>query len=268
MTLARALLVFSTLLVLSLAAYSALLEPLPRNFSLLLAALYLGLLIWGHRSPQQQMFAQQLFVVPGKRKSLALTIDGGPHPQITPKVLEALEQYKSKATFFLEAAQVEKYPALAVKIESCGHEVGLLGVETRAGVIGRSPRWLAQQICCDAALLVQAGLASSRWYRHPGGRPGPRVAQATRIAQVKLVGALARVPSVSSHGAPSKLDSKFAKSLRGGAVLQVAVSGKSQQKKGQVESLVLMLEACARRELIAVTVSELLFGNVNSELGS
>lgn len=59
---------------------------------------------------------------PGERV-LALTFDDGPHPRWTPAVLDALDRYGVKGTFFLVGSQVRAYPALAADIVRRGHTV-------------------------------------------------------------------------------------------------------------------------------------------------
>jgi len=57
-------------------------------------------------------------------KTLYLTFDDGPHPQITPLVLEILKRYNAKATFFCIGNNVQKYPNTFELIKKEGHAVG------------------------------------------------------------------------------------------------------------------------------------------------
>lgn len=59
-----------------------------------------------------------------ENKKIALTFDDGPHPRNTPKILEVLEKYGVKATFFVIGVNVKNYPETLSKIEQCGHEIG------------------------------------------------------------------------------------------------------------------------------------------------
>lgn len=62
--------------------------------------------------------------VPGKEKKIFLTFDDGPHPQVTPRVLELLDRYHAGATFFLLGRNVERFPQLMHTIIEAGHVVG------------------------------------------------------------------------------------------------------------------------------------------------
>lgn len=53
-----------------------------------------------------------------------LTFDDGPIPESTPIILDILDQYNAKATFFCVGENVERYPELYQAILDRGHGVG------------------------------------------------------------------------------------------------------------------------------------------------
>ncbi len=53
-----------------------------------------------------------------------LTFDDGPHPIITPWVLDVLEKANAKATFFCVGKNVREYPDLTQLILKAGHSLG------------------------------------------------------------------------------------------------------------------------------------------------
>lgn len=57
-------------------------------------------------------------------KAVALTFDDGPHPVLTPVILDLLDQYNAKGTFTLVGKQAEMYPGLVREIANRGHELG------------------------------------------------------------------------------------------------------------------------------------------------
>ena len=58
-------------------------------------------------------------------KTIYLTFDDGPHPLITPKVLEILARYNAKATFFCIGNNVKLYPKTFELLQKEGHSVGI-----------------------------------------------------------------------------------------------------------------------------------------------
>ncbi len=57
------------------------------------------------------------------RNEIALTIDDGPDPAVTPQVLDILDRYSAQATFFCSGAQAARHPDLCREIVRRGHAV-------------------------------------------------------------------------------------------------------------------------------------------------
>jgi peptidoglycan-N-acetylglucosamine deacetylase len=57
------------------------------------------------------------------RGEVAITIDDGPEPMVTPQVLAQLERHRALATFFCIGERVERYPDLAREIVRRGHSI-------------------------------------------------------------------------------------------------------------------------------------------------
>jgi peptidoglycan/xylan/chitin deacetylase (PgdA/CDA1 family) len=60
-------------------------------------------------------------------RAIALTFDDGPHPQYTPPLLQVLDHYNIKASFFWLGACVDRTPTIAQEIYRRGHWIGLHG---------------------------------------------------------------------------------------------------------------------------------------------
>ena len=58
------------------------------------------------------------------RAQIALTIDDGPDPIYTPRILDILRDYAAKATFFIVGGAAEQYPDIVVRMKKEGHDVG------------------------------------------------------------------------------------------------------------------------------------------------
>jgi peptidoglycan/xylan/chitin deacetylase (PgdA/CDA1 family) len=57
-------------------------------------------------------------------KVIYLTFDDGPVPEVTPLVLDLLDEYNLKATFFCVGENVEKYPEIYADVLKRGHKTG------------------------------------------------------------------------------------------------------------------------------------------------
>ena len=58
------------------------------------------------------------------QKEVYLTFDDGPNPDVTPAILEILNQYHAKATFFCIGRNVERFPDVFSQITNEGHKTG------------------------------------------------------------------------------------------------------------------------------------------------
>ncbi|WP_433595773.1 polysaccharide deacetylase family protein [Lysinibacillus xylanilyticus] len=58
------------------------------------------------------------------KKRIALTFDDGPHPKVTEQILNTLDKYHAKATFFMLGSRVQYYPDIAKDVLARGHEIG------------------------------------------------------------------------------------------------------------------------------------------------
>ena len=57
-------------------------------------------------------------------KAIALTFDDGPHPYLTPQILDVLDDYDAKATFFVVGSMARAYPDVLKEVSKRGHEIG------------------------------------------------------------------------------------------------------------------------------------------------
>lgn len=60
----------------------------------------------------------------GEMPTVYLTFDDGPVPEVTPQVLDILDSFGVKATFFWVGENLLKYPHLAQEVVSRGHHTG------------------------------------------------------------------------------------------------------------------------------------------------
>jgi peptidoglycan-N-acetylglucosamine deacetylase len=65
----------------------------------------------------------RLSVAAARENKIALSFDDGPNPEITPWVLDQLDQHQAKATFFCVGARVREHAALAREIVARGHAI-------------------------------------------------------------------------------------------------------------------------------------------------
>ena len=72
----------------------------------------------------KKIFSSYVWNMPTSEKSIYLSFDDGPHPEITPFVLEELKKYNALASFFCLGNNVVLYPEVYKQILNEGHVVG------------------------------------------------------------------------------------------------------------------------------------------------
>jgi peptidoglycan/xylan/chitin deacetylase (PgdA/CDA1 family) len=72
----------------------------------------------------RRTFRSLTWELPAGEKNVYLTFDDGPTPEVTEWVLDQLDAYHAKATFFCLGNNVEAFPGLYTEILSRGHAVG------------------------------------------------------------------------------------------------------------------------------------------------
>ncbi len=70
------------------------------------------------------LYPKRIWEIKTHEKIIYLSFDDGPHPTITPYVLDLLKQFDAKASFFCIGHNVERYPQIYQRILSEGHSTG------------------------------------------------------------------------------------------------------------------------------------------------
>lgn len=96
------------------------------------------------------------------RRVVYLTFDDGPVPEVTPWVLDLLEKYNIKATFFLVGDNVRRSPALFEEIKRRGHSWGNHTMHHLQGMKVTSRRYMRD--LTEADMLINSSL-----FRPPHG---------------------------------------------------------------------------------------------------
>lgn len=119
-------------------------------------------------------------------KGVVITLDDGPDPDQTPKVLEALAESNATATFFVLLSRARRHPQIVRSILANGHEVALHGPDHRdLTEFGPLQVWLRTR----AARFELEAIAECRvrWFRPPYGRQTPATWAAIRAAGLEPV---------------------------------------------------------------------------------
>jgi peptidoglycan-N-acetylglucosamine deacetylase len=141
--------------------------PFPRQIItgfLLLS--YLRKIMYFIHTPKiiRRLFSPELvWEIPNRENKVFLTFDDGPIPEVTPEVLQILNKYNVKATFFCVGDNVRKHPEICKMILDQGHQVGNHSFAHLNGSKTKDPVYI--ESVAKASHWIDSGL-----FRPPYGR--------------------------------------------------------------------------------------------------
>jgi peptidoglycan/xylan/chitin deacetylase (PgdA/CDA1 family) len=107
-----------------------------------------------------------LYFVETEEPVVALTIDDGPDPGVTPGILDLLRQHAAHATFFLISGRVPGNEELVRRIVDEGHELGNHLTTDEPSILLRSPEFERRLL---EAHEVLSRFSEIRWFRPGSG---------------------------------------------------------------------------------------------------
>ncbi|MDP4095235.1 polysaccharide deacetylase family protein [Paenibacillus sp. P96] len=103
-----------------------------------------------------------------EEQAFALTFDDGPDPVYTPQLLDLLQRFDAKATFFVVGVNAEKHPAILRRIHDEGHLIGIHNYVHKSNWFMR-PATVRKQILCTEQIIREVTGDRAAYYRPPWG---------------------------------------------------------------------------------------------------
>lgn len=154
----------------------------------LIALIGLGLTAWGVFDIRLGYFGKTHSKASrNSSKQVSLTFDDGPCPY-TNQVLDLLDQYDMKATFFCIGQQVLKYPEIANRIIESGHSIGNHSFTHRKDIAFSNVREMITEIQLADEALAKATKYTTPMYRPPFGVTNPNVIKACKASNKQIIG--------------------------------------------------------------------------------
>jgi peptidoglycan-N-acetylglucosamine deacetylase len=126
--------------------------------------------------PRSQLLGPNWTRLPAQQDTMqrvAITIDDGPEPEVTPQVLEQLERYRACATFFCIGERVLRHPDLAQEIVRRGHTIENHSQRHRHNFSLLGPRGMSEEISRAQDSIFHVTGSSPRFFRAPAGLRNP-----------------------------------------------------------------------------------------------
>ena len=126
--------------------------------------------------PRSRLLGDNMLRLPdaaARRGEIAVTFDDGPHPAVTPKVLDILDRYGAKASFFCVGERAAAHPDIVREIVRRGHAIENHSMR-HSGFFGfLGPAALRRDIGAAQAVLGGIAGCAPRFFRAPMGIRNP-----------------------------------------------------------------------------------------------
>jgi peptidoglycan/xylan/chitin deacetylase (PgdA/CDA1 family) len=126
--------------------------------------------------PRSQLLGPNWTRLPGRNGAsvgVAVTIDDGPDPEVTPQVLSQLDQHRAQATFFCVGERVLRYAELAKEIVRRGHDIENHSQRHRHHFSVMGPGAMGDEISRAQDSITRVTGSSPRFFRAPAGLRNP-----------------------------------------------------------------------------------------------
>lgn len=206
--------------------------------------------------PRGQAVGPNLIRLPGPGAEISLTFDDGPDPEVTPRVLDLLDQAGQRATFFVIGRRVRAHPEIAAEIARRGHRVEN-HTETHPHLFACYPANLLRREIETAQESIAAVVGERpRLFRAPAGLRNPFLDWVLHRAGLRLVSWTRRgFDAVESD--PRAVARRLLAGLAPGDILLLH-DGRTHGSRGGnpvvLEALPRVLDALAARGLRSVPV--------------
>jgi peptidoglycan-N-acetylglucosamine deacetylase len=211
--------------------------------------------------PQSPYLGPNLVRLPddaARRGEIALTFDDGPDPEATPGVLDLLDHWGARASFFLIGRRAAARPDLAAEIVRRGHRVeNHTWSHPAVFACYLAPAQRRQIRRAQEAIARVAGQTPS-WFRAPAGFRNPLLDRELCAAGLRLASWTRRGYDTVERD-PVRVARRLTRGLGGGDVLLLHDGSAARDRRGRpvlLEALPRVLEALAARGLRAVPLGD------------
>jgi len=197
------------------------------------------------------------------RTEVAITIDDGPDPQVTPAVLDALDALGARATFFCIAQRAQAHPRLCRQITARGHSVQNHSQRHVHTFSLLGPRAMEREVLQAQDVLAQITGERPQFFRAPAGLRNPFLAPVLHRLGLQLV-SWTRRGFDTARADPADVLARLTKQLGAGDIVLLHDGHAARTASGRAVLLDVLPPLVRRIEALglhSVTLPEALSGS-------
>ncbi len=207
--------------------------------------------------PRSQWLGTNWIRLPaGAPGRIAITIDDGPDPEVTPRVLAQLAQARAQATFFCVGERVERFADLAREIVKSGHSIENHSQRHRHTFSLLGPRGMSAEISRAQDAIGRVTGSNPRFFRAPAGLRNPFLEPVLARLGLRLA-SWTRRGFDTVNGNANAVYERLANALHGDDILLLHDGNAARARNGNpviLEVLPRLLDAVAAHQLRTVTL--------------
>jgi peptidoglycan-N-acetylglucosamine deacetylase len=192
------------------------------------------------------------------RRMIAITIDDGPNPLITPQVLDLLDRAGAKATFFCIGTALQAHPALGREIIARGHAIENHTQRHSHQFAFLWPTSFRREIGSAQRTIAQFVGHQPQFFRAPAGLRNPLLQPVLNELSLTLTSWTRRgFDTVTAD--PDRVFARLDRGLAAGDILLLHDGNAAQTSSGQaviLQVLPRLLAHCAALGLTCVTLEQ------------
>jgi peptidoglycan-N-acetylglucosamine deacetylase len=209
--------------------------------------------------PRSHLLGPNWTRLPGRHGApagVAVTIDDGPDPKVTPQVLSQLDEHRACATFFCVGERVLRYPDIAREIVRRGHDIENHSQGHRHHFSLMGPGGMSDEISRAQDSITQVTGSIPRFFRAPAGLRNPFLDPVLVRLRLQLA-SWTRRGFDTVIGDPQAVYRRLADPLRDGDILLLHDGNAARTAAGKpviTEVLPRLLDAMAAKQCRPVTL--------------
>lgn len=194
-------------------------------------------------------------------KVVALTLDDGPDPVYTPQVLDILERFQVKATFFLIGRQAQVHPELVRAIKDRGQAIGNHSQNHHFYLSWLGPERMRAEVLDTQEVIFQINGEYPRYFRAPLGWVSSELVALCRELKLPIINGSIKAGDVSNPGTDQIVESVLSRVQNGDIIILHDAGGVGgyRNRSQTLEALPIIIERLKEKGYQFVFIDELIY---------
>ena len=192
----------------------------------------------------------------GQRGEVAITIDDGPDPEVTPQVLDILDRHQAKATFFCIGTSAARHADLCREIIRRGHAIENHSLSHPMLFSLFDPWSMHREVREAQIMLSKIGGQTPRFFRPTAGLRNPGLEPVLAHCGLHLC-SWSKRGFDTRVGDPDKVLNSLTRNIKGGDILLLHDGSAARTPAGKpviLDVLPRLLDSIAQAKLHSVTL--------------